>query len=125
MLASSGEGGRAPSKRVVFADVSLFVDFGVVLGALTAAGPAAEFSPSWRIPARSLIGAVIGGLLLGYGTRLTYGCNIGAHFSGIASGSLHAWLWLAAAFAGSLFGTKLPPLFGSLGQAKPIIAAGP
>lgn len=105
MLASSGEGGRAPSKRVVFADVSLFVDFGVVLGALTA--------------------AVIGRLLLGYGTRLTYGCNIGAHFSGIASGSLYGWLWLAAAFAGSVFGTKLPPLFGSLGRAKPIIAAGP
>ncbi len=55
---------------------------------------------------------MIGGLLLGYGARLTYGCNSGAHFSAIASGSLQGWLWLAAAFAGNVFGTKLAPLFG-------------
>jgi uncharacterized membrane protein YedE/YeeE len=30
------------------------------------------------------------GLFLGYGARLDYGCNIGAYFRGIASGSLHA-----------------------------------
>ena len=43
-------------------------------------------------------------LLLGYGARLAYGCNIGAYFSGIASGSLHGWLWLVAAFAGNSVG---------------------
>jgi ABC-type dipeptide/oligopeptide/nickel transport system permease component len=56
--------------------------------------------------------AVVGGLLLGYGARLAYGCNIGAYFSGIVSGSLHGWLWLVAAFAGNVFGTRLRPLFG-------------
>jgi uncharacterized membrane protein YedE/YeeE len=88
------------------------MDFGIVLGALTAAGIAGKFASSWRIPARSLLAAVIGGLLLGYGARLAYGCNIGAYFSGIASGSLHGWLWLAAAFVGSIVGTRLRPLFG-------------
>jgi len=53
-----------------------------------------------------------GGLLLGYGARLAYGCNIGAYFSGIASASVHGWLWLAAAFVGSVLGTYLRPLFG-------------
>jgi hypothetical protein len=43
---------------------------------------------------------------------LAYGCNIGAYFSGIASGSLHGWLWLVAAFVGSIIGTSLRPLFG-------------
>jgi hypothetical protein len=33
-------------------------------------------------------------------------------FSGIASGSLHGWLWFAAAFAGSLIGIRLRPRFG-------------
>ena len=54
---------------------------------------------------------MIGGLLLGYGARIAYGCNIGAYFSGIASGSVHGWLWLAAAFVGSIVGTKFRPLF--------------
>ena len=54
----------------------------------------------------------VGGLLLGYGARLAYGCNIGAYFSGIISGSLHGWLWLVFAFAGNVLGTRLRPLFG-------------
>ncbi|WP_407178541.1 YeeE/YedE family protein [Bradyrhizobium sp. STM 3562] len=96
----------------IFRDVTSVMDFGIILGALTAAGIAGKFAPSWRIPVRSLLSAVIGGLLLGYGARLAYGCNIGAYFSGIVSGSLHGWLWLAAAFAGSILGTRLRPLFG-------------
>jgi hypothetical protein len=82
-----------------------------VLGAFTAAGLAGKFSPTWRVPLRSLVAAVVGGLLLGYGARLAYGCNIGAYFSGIASGSLHGWVWLVAAFTGSIIGTRLRPLF--------------
>jgi uncharacterized membrane protein YedE/YeeE len=96
----------------VFADITSVMDFGIILGALLAAGLAGKFAPSWRVPARSLIAAVIGGLLLGYGARLAYGCNIGAYFSGIASSSLHGWLWFAAALAGSILGTRLRPLFG-------------
>ena len=96
----------------VFADVTSVMDFGIIIGAALAAGLAGKFSPSWRVPARSLVAAVIGGLLLGYGARLAYGCNIGAYFSGIASSSLHGWAWLVAAFVGSIVGTRLRPLFG-------------
>jgi uncharacterized protein len=96
----------------VFADITSVMDFGIVLGALLAAALAGKFRPEWRIAPRSLVAAVIGGLLLGYGARLAYGCNIGAYFSGIASSSLHGWLWLAAALAGSVLGTRLRPLFG-------------
>ena len=88
---------------------------GFVLGALLAAGLAGRFAPAWRIPARSLAAAVIGGLLLGYGARLAYGCNIGAFFSGVASGSLHGWLWFAAGLAGNFFGTRLRPTFALAG----------
>jgi len=99
-------------RESVFADVTSVMDFGIVLGALMAAGLAGKFSPSWSVPARSLFAAILGGLLLGYGARLAYGCNIGAYFSGISSGSLHGWLWLVAAFVGSILGTRLRPLFG-------------
>jgi uncharacterized protein len=88
------------------------MDIGIMLGALTAAGLAGRFAPAWRVPLRSLVAALVGGLLLGYGARIAYGCNIGAFFSGIASSSLHGWLWFAAAFAGNAAGVKLRPLFG-------------
>lgn len=107
------QGARAASlQQSVFHDVTTVMDFGIMAGALLAAGLAGKFRPEWRIQARSLLGAIIGGLLLGYGARLAYGCNIGAYFSGIASGSLHGWLWAIAAFAGSIVGTRLRPLFG-------------
>jgi uncharacterized protein len=96
----------------VLNDVTTVMNLGIMLGALTAAGLAGKFAPSWRVPARSLWAAIIGGLLLGYGARIAYGCNIGAYFSGIASTSLHGWLWFAAAFAGNSVGTRLRPFFG-------------
>jgi hypothetical protein len=96
----------------VLTDVTSVMNAGIMLGALTAALLAGRFAPAWRIPARSMAAAVIGGLLLGYGARVAYGCNIGAYFSGIASGSLHGWMWLPAAFAGNILGTSLRPAFG-------------
>ncbi|HEY9280036.1 MAG TPA: YeeE/YedE family protein [Eoetvoesiella sp.] len=93
-------------------DITSVMDLGLILGALAAAAVAGKFAPVWKIPARSLLGAVVGGIMLGYGARLAFGCNIGAYFSGILSGSLHAWLWLPAAFAGSALGVHLRPWFG-------------
>jgi uncharacterized membrane protein YedE/YeeE len=96
----------------VLADVTSVMNVGIMLGALLAATLAHRFRPALRLPGRSLAAAVVGGLLLGYGARTAYGCNIGAYFSGIASGSLHGWLWLVAAFAGNIAGTALRPMFG-------------
>lgn len=95
----------------VFADITSVMDFGIIAGAMLAAALAGRFAPSLKIPARSILAAVVGGLLLGYGARIAYGCNIGAYFSGIASGSLHGWLWLVAAFAGNILGVRLRPWF--------------
>jgi len=112
----------------VFADITSVMDFGIILGALLASGLAGKFKPGWKVPGRSLVAAVIGGLLLGYGARLAYGCNIGAYFSGIASSSVHGWLWVAAAFTGSILGTYLRPFFGlsvERGEARTPVAGQP
>ncbi|MEJ0069890.1 MAG: YeeE/YedE family protein [Pseudomonadota bacterium] len=100
-------------------DTTSVMDFGIVIGALVAAGLADKFAPVWRIPARSLLAAVVGGMLMGYGARLAYGCNIGAYFSGIASASVHGWVWFAAALAGSYIGTWLRPAFGLAVERTP------
>jgi uncharacterized membrane protein YedE/YeeE len=88
------------------------MNLGLVLGACLAAGLAGRFRPEWRIPPRHLLASVVGGLMLGYGAVLGMGCNISAFFSGVASGSLHGWVWIAPALAGNWVGTRLRPAFG-------------
>jgi uncharacterized membrane protein YedE/YeeE len=107
----------------VLNDVTSVMNFGIIVGALLAASLAGRFKPTWRIPLRSALAAIVGGLLLGYGARLAYGCNIGAYFSGIASGSLHGWVWLVAAFAGNVIGTRIRPLFDLEVERTPKLTA--
>ena len=99
------QGGALESS--VFRDTTSVMDFGVILGAMAAAGLAGRFAPVWSLSGRDLVTAIAGGLLMGYGARLAYGCNIGAYLGGLVSGSLHGWLWLLFGFAGSMAGTKL------------------
>jgi len=88
----------------VLADTTSVMDFGIILGALLAAALAGKFAPAMKITRMRIFTAVVGGLLLGYGARLGFGCNIGALVAGISSGSLHGWLWLVAGFSGGIFG---------------------
>ncbi len=104
-------GNKAALAAPISADITSVMDVGVIIGALATAALAGKFAPVWKLPLKSLFAAIVGGVLLGYGARLAFGCNIGAYFSGIASGSLHGWLWLVAAFAGNVLGTRLRPLF--------------
>lgn len=102
----------------VLADSVSVMDFGLVLGAALAASIAGKFAPKAKLPLGSLLAAIVGGLMMGYGARLSFGCNIGALFSGIATGSLHGWLWFAAAFVGSYAGVWARPLFGLDGLSR-------
>lgn len=97
----------------VLADVTSVMNFGIMIGALLAAALAGKFAPEGKIKSRRIITAIVGGLLLGYGARLAFGCNIGALLGGIASGSLHGWLWLVAGFAGNIVGVKARKLIES------------
>ncbi|MEL7154265.1 MAG: YeeE/YedE thiosulfate transporter family protein, partial [Pseudomonadota bacterium] len=91
----------------VFAHRTSLMNFGIVFGAMAAAALAGRFKPTLNLSTRDLVTAVIGGLMMGYGARLSYGCNIGAYLGGVVSGSLHGWWWLIWGFAGSLLGTRL------------------
>jgi hypothetical protein len=96
----------------VLSDTSSLTDFGMLFGAMAAAAAAKPFAATAWPPFRSLLAAAIGGLLCGWGARLGFGCNIGAFVGGIASGSLHGWIWFAAAMTGSVIGIRFRPLFG-------------
>ena len=103
--------------KPVLADRTSVMDFGIILGAMTAASIGGRFSIVSHIPWRTVIARLIGGVLMGYGARIAFGCNIGAYFGGIASFSLHGWLWGVVALGGTVLGVKLRPLFG-LGVPK-------
>jgi uncharacterized membrane protein YedE/YeeE len=103
---SSGWPGEA-LRGGLLADTTSMMDLAVMLGAFCAAAAAGRFAPTWRMPWPSLVAALVGGLAIGYGARIAYGCNIGAFISGAASGSLHGWLWIAAALPGNAIGVML------------------
>jgi uncharacterized membrane protein YedE/YeeE len=96
----------------VLSDTSSLTDFGMLFGAMAAAAASKPFAATAWPPAKSLLAAAVGGLLMGWGARLGFGCNIGAFVGGVASGSLHGWIWFAAAMTGSAIGIQFRPLFG-------------
>jgi hypothetical protein len=98
----------------VLNDVTSLTNFGLIGGAFLIAawrrgGMAAKVAP---LPARAWIAAIAAGIVLGYTSRVAFGCNVGAFFSGVSTGSLHGWVWFAAAFAGSYLGIWLRPRLG-------------
>ena len=102
----------------VLADKNSLTDIGIMIGAAVAAAAGGVWTLHRGIPWRRALGAVLGGVLMGIGARLAGGCNIGAYLAGIASGSLHGWVWGATALAGTWAGLKLRPLF-KLGNPGP------
>jgi uncharacterized protein len=107
---SSGAGQQALSQSI-FADVSSVMNMGIVLGALFAAALAGQLILKTQFSTRLVVATLLGGLLMGYGALIAYGCNVSAFFSGIASTSLHGWVWIAAALLGTTIGIRLRSLF--------------
>lgn len=94
-------------------DITSLTDLGLIAGAaLVAWWRAGLASPVGKLPTRAWGAVIISGLVLGYSSRLAFGCNIGAFFSGIGTGSAHGWVWFVAAFAGSWAGIRLRPHLG-------------
>ena len=96
----------------LLSDVSSLMNIGMVLGAAMLASISGQLGQQSWPSGKQLLGAAIGGILMGIGARLSFGCNIGAFLGGIASGSLHGWIWFVLAMAGSWAGIQLRPKFG-------------
>src|SRR5690606_23148350 len=90
----------------LLADTTSVTNIGLIYGAIAASRW--NGTPNIRLPSnRRLIAACIAGLLMGYASRMAFGCNVGAYLGGIASASVHGWVWFALAFAGSILGVRL------------------
>lgn len=108
---SQGFGAEALSNSV-FADMTSVMNFGVILGAALAATLAGRMALKPPQSKLAVVAALLGGLMMGYGARLAFGCNVGAYFAGIASTSFHGWLWIGFALLGTGLGVKARSWFG-------------
>jgi uncharacterized membrane protein YedE/YeeE len=85
---------------------TVVVNLGVIYGACMAGKRKRGQQPplaSLSQPYKTWWRTGFGGLLMGYGGFLSYGCNISSFFGGVMSFSLHGWLWIVAAISGSAF----------------------
>ncbi len=83
------------------------INIAIIIGALIGALSASEFKIRKIKSKKQMIFALIGGILMGYGSRLCFGCNIGSYFSAIPSFSLHGWVFAAFMFLGAWIGSKI------------------
>ena len=93
--------------RSVFFDVTSVMNLGIFFGSFIAAHLMGTFKYVWNLSLKLVIVSIIGGIMLGYGSRIAYGCNIGALFSGISSASLSGWVWFVFAFVGNILGAAV------------------
>lgn len=101
-----GQAGNAQRlTQTVLMDVTTITNIGILGGALwvSAKAPAA----SQALSTQQWVIGLVAGFVMGYSSRLAFGCNIGAMLSGISTGSLHGWIWVPMAFAGTLIGVRV------------------
>lgn len=94
----------------VLLDVTSITNIGILAGALwvsTKKTASASASPQPSYTAKQWAVGLLAGLVMGYSSRLAFGCNVGAMLGGISTGSLHGWIWLPLAFAGTLIGLRV------------------
>ena len=86
-------------------------NFGIIVGTsiylLTAGIFKKTFFEEMNISFREILLYAMGGLSMGFGTRLSNGCNVGALYTPIANFSLSGWVFLAVMVVGGILGNKL------------------
>lgn len=90
-------------------DITSLTNIGLLFGAMAAArwSMRATTAQGARLQWHQWIAGALAGLIMGYSARLAFGCNIGGFLGGVASASLHGWVWFAMAYLGSILGVRL------------------
>jgi hypothetical protein len=84
---------------------ALWMSIGIIFGAMVMARLNNEFKLKW--PKGELwVWGLTGGLLMGFGSRPSLGCNIGAFFIRAAGGDPNGWLYGVGMVTGAFFAVK-------------------
>lgn len=103
----SSEGAQAVLDRGFLKDPGTMRNLGIISGALFSSLIASGFKIKKIKTGRQVAAAILGGLFMGYGARIAFGCNIGALYSGIATMSVSGWVFGIFIFLGAIVGSKL------------------
>jgi len=110
-------------QQSILTDVTSLTNIGLIAGAFLVMRWRRSVDPQvTNLQPVSWMVVIVAGLVLGYSSRIAFGCNVGAFFSGVSTGSLHGWVWFVSAFAGSALGIRLRPIL--LQQARPVMEVG-
>ncbi len=84
---------------------ALWMSLGIILGAMIMALTQKEFK--FKMPKGELyVWGILGGLLMGIGSRPSLGCNIGAFFIRAAGGDPNGWVYGTGMVFGAFIGVK-------------------
>lgn len=86
-------------------------NFGIIVGTLifmlTAGLFSKFFKAELKIHAAEALMFAVGGLTMGFGTRLANGCNVGALYTPIANFSLSGWIFFVFMVVGGVIGNQV------------------
>lgn len=83
---------------------NISIILGALVASLTTGNFVKQFKEGIRITPKEIPVYVIGGLLMGLGTRFGNGCNVGALYTPIANFSLSGWIYFIFLFSGGIIG---------------------
>lgn len=86
-------------------NISIFV--GALIALLLAGRYATATKGEWKLTFKDALLYIIGGFLMGFGTRLSNGCNVGAMYTPIANFSLSGWFFLVFMIIGGFAGNTI------------------
>ncbi|MDC7235365.1 MAG: YeeE/YedE family protein [Spirochaetales bacterium] len=95
----------------IFAHPVSVQNIGIILGTIITLLLSGTFKATFlseiKIKPKEILLFAMGGLFMGFGTRLANGCNVGALYTPIANFSLSGWLFLIFLTAGGVIGNKV------------------
>jgi uncharacterized membrane protein YedE/YeeE len=84
---------------------ALWMSLGIIFGAMVMARLQGEFKFKWPSP-ELLVWGFSGGLLMGFGSRPSLGCNIGGFFIRASGGDPNGWVYGTGMVLGAFIGVK-------------------
>ncbi len=106
---------EASFTTALFSSAGYMQNIGIIVGAfvgLLLSGKFVDiFKAGLKIKPLEILLFAAGGLLLGFGTRLSLGCNVGALYTPITNFSLAGWFYFFFLFAGGWIGNKIRKAF--------------
>jgi uncharacterized membrane protein YedE/YeeE len=95
------------AKFSFFGNQTNILNVALVFGALISCLLAAQWKIRMIKHHRQVWAGIVGGLLMGFGARLSNGCNIGAMFSSLPALALSGWVFLVCVILGATVGGKM------------------